>query len=111
MEGIDSTKWRQYSDNNLINGKMSFNCSSVNDGRPCTDNAPSAKFRFQKGKSHRLRLINAGAAAQQVFSIDEHELTVIANDYVPIEPYTSKTVFLGVRIFSVLVKFPFAKLK
>ncbi len=77
---------------------MSFNCSTVNDGRPCTDDAPLAKFTFQKGKLHRLRLINAGAAGQQVFSIDEHEMTVIANDYVPIEPYTTKTVFLGVSV-------------
>lgn len=63
----------------------------------CTNNAPLAKFRFQKGKAHRLRLVNAGAAGQEVFSIDGHELTVIANDYVPIEPYTTKHVFLGVR--------------
>lgn len=88
--------WRTYSDNNLINGKMNYDCSKAKDGRPCKSNAPLAKFKFKKGKSHRLRLINAGAAGQQFFSIDGHELTVIANDFVPIKPYKTKTVFLGV---------------
>ncbi|KAL8960907.1 MAG: hypothetical protein Q9193_002460 [Seirophora villosa] len=86
-----------YSDNNLINGKMNFNCSGVHDGRPCTNAAPLARFKFKTGNTHRLRLINAGAAGQQLFSIDEHEMTVIANDFVPVEPYTTKTVFLGVK--------------
>jgi FtsP/CotA-like multicopper oxidase with cupredoxin domain len=90
--------WRAYSDNNLINGKMNYDCSKVKDGTPCTNNAPISKFMFQPGKSHRLRLINAGAAGQQFFSIDGHEMTVIANDYVPIKPYTTKTVFLGVGV-------------
>ena len=75
---------------------MTFNCSHANDNQTCTDNAPLARFRFQKGKAYRLRLINTGAAAQQVFSVDEHEMIIIANDYVPIEPYITKTVFLGV---------------
>jgi len=110
VEGTDQTKWRQYSDNNLINGKMSFNCFSVNDGRPCTNNAPVAKFTFQKGKAHRIRLINAGAAGQQFFSIDQHEMTVIVNDYVPIKPYTTKTVFLGVRNLFLPSKFCLAQL-
>ena len=66
------------------------------------NNAPLSKFTFQKDKSHRLRLINGGAAGQQFFSIDGHEMTVIANDFVPIKPYTTKTVFLGVSsLFSV----------
>lgn len=75
---------------------MTFNCSNVNDKQRCANDAPLAQFRFQKGKAYRLRLINAGAAGQQIFSIDEHEMTIIANDYVPIKPYTTKTVFLGV---------------
>ncbi|KAL8923535.1 MAG: hypothetical protein Q9172_003071 [Xanthocarpia lactea] len=96
LESIDRTNWLQYSDNNLINGKMSFDCSTVNDERPCTNSAPLSKFKFERGKAHRLRLINAGAAGQQVFSIDGHDMVVIANDYVPVRPYTAKTVFLGV---------------
>jgi len=59
-------------------------------------NAGLSKFRFQKGKTHRLRLINAGAEGIQRFSIDGHNMTVIANDFVPVQPYTTQVVTLGV---------------
>ena len=51
---------------------------------------------FQSGKTHRLRLINAGAEALQRFHIDGYEMTVIANDNVPILPYNTSVVTLGV---------------
>ena len=59
-------------------------------------NAGLSKFNFQSGKTHRLRLINAGAEALQRFTIDGYEMTIIANDFVPIVPYTTKMVTLGV---------------
>ncbi|KAI9846740.1 MAG: hypothetical protein M1838_001147 [Thelocarpon superellum] len=94
-----------YSDNNLINGKMDFNCSVITDGTPCVDGAGLATFNFTSGKTHRLRLINAGAEGMQFFSIDDHILTVIANDFVPIQPYDTTLVTLGVgQRTDVLVK-------
>ena len=94
--GTDLSQVAPRSVNNLINGKMDYNCSLVTDGTPCTDNAGLSKFRFTTGKKHRLRLINAGAEAIEQFSIDEHKLTVIANDFVPIQPYETEIVTLGV---------------
>jgi FtsP/CotA-like multicopper oxidase with cupredoxin domain len=94
-----------FSDNNLINGKMNFNCSTVTDGTPCTDNAGISKFRFQRGKTHLLRLINTGAEGLQRFSIDGHTLTVIANDFVDVEPYETEVVTLGIgQRTNILVK-------
>ena len=86
------------SDNNLINGKMHFDCSTVEDGdkTPCTDKAGISRFKFQTGKTHRLRLVNTGGDGVQRFSIDEHQLTVIAEDFVPIKPYNTTVVTLGV---------------
>ncbi|KAJ4421071.1 hypothetical protein N0V82_003975 [Gnomoniopsis sp. IMI 355080] len=86
------------SDNNLINGKMNFNCSTVaaGDTTKCTNNAGISKFKLTYGKTHRLRLINSGSEAVQRFSLDGHTLTVIANDYVEVKPYTTKVVTLGV---------------
>ncbi|KAF4632286.1 hypothetical protein G7Y89_g5849 [Cudoniella acicularis] len=92
----DFTVYVPASDNNLINGKNSFNCSLVTDGHKCTPNAPLPKFHLKKGKTHLLRLINSGAAAMQRFSIDGHKLTIIANDFTPINPYTVDVVNLGV---------------
>lgn len=86
--------------NNLINGKMNYNCSLVTDETPCTDNAGLSKFQFTTGKKHLLRLINAGAEGIQKFSIDNHTMTVIANDFVPIEPYETDIVTLSVNNLS-----------
>lgn len=94
--GTDLTLIAPRSVNNLINGKMDYNCSLVTDGTPCTNDAGLSKFEFTTGNKHRLRLINAGAEAIQKFSIDEHTMTVIANDFVPIQPYETDIVTLGI---------------
>ena len=95
--GTNQGLWAQSSDNTLINGRNNFNCSSVTDGTPCSNNAGLSSFRFEAGKTYKLRLINTGAEGLQKFSIDSHNLTVIANDYVPIQPYKTNTVTLGVN--------------
>ncbi|CAK7229664.1 hypothetical protein SCUCBS95973_007299 [Sporothrix curviconia] len=86
------------SDNNLIQGKGSFDCTTKDPGdtTPCVSDAPKASFYFEQGKVHRLRLINSGSEGVQHFSIDDHMLTVIAYDFVPIVAYTAKVVTLGV---------------
>ncbi|RFU26799.1 hypothetical protein B7463_g9537, partial [Scytalidium lignicola] len=86
------------SDNNLINGKNNFDCSSLPSGNktPCKSNAGIPNFRFSPGKVHRLRLINAGAEGVQKFTIDGHNMTVIANDFVDIKPYETQVVTLGI---------------
>lgn len=96
-----------FSDNNLINGKNNFNCSTLpaTDTTPCNSQAGLSKFTFKRGKVHRLRLINSGAEALQRFSIDGHTMTVIANDFVQVEPYDTKVVTLGIgQRTDVLVK-------
>ena len=82
-------------DNNLINGKGSLNCNSTLGGT-CTPDAGLSKFKFTKGKTHRLRLINTGSAGTQKFSIDGHQLQVTTVDYVPIVPYTTNVVTLAI---------------
>lgn len=82
--------------NTLINGKMPFNCSKAPAGSNCQPNAPYSKFRVQAGKRYKLRLINNGPGSKLGFSIDNHNLTIIANDFVPIKPYNVTFVQLGV---------------
>ncbi|KAF2086857.1 multicopper oxidase [Saccharata proteae CBS 121410] len=81
------------SNNNLINGKMNYPCANTT--LPCTPNAGIAKFKFVSGKRHLLRLINTSAEGLQKFSIDGHSLTVIANDMVPVDPYTTNVMSLA----------------
>lgn len=82
------------SNNNLINGKMQYPCANTT--LPCDANAGVAKFQFESGKKHLLRLVNAGAEGVQKFSIDGHQLTVVALDFIPVEPYTTNVVTLGI---------------
>ena len=86
------------SDNNLIQGRGRFDCSTkdASDETVCESDAPEAAFFFGQGKVHRLRLINSGNEGVQHFSIDDHILTVIAYDFVPIVAYETKVVTLGV---------------
>ena len=83
------------SQNNLINGKMNYPCANSTSYQ-CTPNAGVSKFSFESGKSYRLRLINSGAEGMQKFSIDGYKLKVIANDFMPIVPYETDVVTLGV---------------
>ncbi|KAL2401892.1 oxidoreductase ptaK [Exophiala dermatitidis] len=94
--GTDLTLVAPTSVNNLINGKGVYDCSLVSNDTTCTPNAGLSKFGFTSGQSYRLRLINAGAEGIQRFSIDNHALTVMAYDLVPIEPYTTNVVTLGI---------------
>ena len=82
-----------------------YDCSKVTNGQHCTPNAGLSKFKFQIGKTHRLRLINSGAEGVQQFTIDNHTMTVIANDFVPVKPYQTNVVTLGIgQRTDVLVK-------
>jgi FtsP/CotA-like multicopper oxidase with cupredoxin domain len=85
-----------FSQNNLINGRNNYSCSRVLDNTPCTSDVEQSKFVFESGKSHLLRIVNGGSAGLQLFSIDEHEMTVVSNDFVPIEPYNTTVLTLGV---------------
>jgi FtsP/CotA-like multicopper oxidase with cupredoxin domain len=77
----------------------------VTNGQSCKPNANISEFRFRKGKTHLLRLINSGAEGLQYFSIDGHTMSVIANDFVPISPYETDVLTLGVgQRYDVLVK-------
>lgn len=77
----------------------------MTNGQSCTPDSEISKFRFKKGKTHLLRLVNTGAEGLQYFSIDDHVMTVIANDFVPIVPYETDVVTLGIgQRYDVLIK-------
>ncbi|KAK7512451.1 Cupredoxin [Phyllosticta citriasiana] len=81
------------SNNNLIQGRMNYPCANTTS--KCTPNAGISKFTFQSGKRHRLRLINGSGEGLQKFSIDGHKLEIIAEDFVPVVPYTVDYISLG----------------
>jgi FtsP/CotA-like multicopper oxidase with cupredoxin domain len=50
---------------------------------------------LKPGKKYRIRLINTAMHTHFKFSVDGHDLTVIANDFVPLVPFTTPVVPIG----------------
>ncbi|PVH84523.1 multicopper oxidase [Cadophora sp. DSE1049] len=71
-------------DNGLINGTNTYGTLG-------------ARFNTTvvAGESYRIRLVNGAIDTHWKFMIDEHEMTVIAMDLVPIVPYTATTLSIG----------------
>ncbi|KAB8230045.1 multicopper oxidase-domain-containing protein [Aspergillus alliaceus] len=79
----------------LINGTNTFDCSIESDVK-CMGGGKKFEMVFQQGKKYRVRLINVAIDSQFQFSIDGHRIKVIANDFVPIEPYVADSVIINV---------------
>lgn len=73
--------------NGLINGTM-----MSPDGTAGAYN----KITIEKGKKYRLRLINTALDNHFMVSLDSHKFTVIAADFVPIVPYNTSWLFIGI---------------
>lgn len=63
---------------------------------PLTGTGSYFNTTFTKGKKHLLRLINGSAGTHYIFSIDGHNLTVVENDLVPIKPYNTTSLSIGI---------------
>lgn len=63
---------------------------------PVTGTGSYFNTTFTKGKKHVLRLINGSAGTHFIFSIDNHNFTVVENDLVPIEPYVTTSLRIGI---------------
>ncbi|ORY01053.1 laccase precursor [Clohesyomyces aquaticus] len=55
-----------------------------------------SKVTLTPGKTHRLRLVNTAIDASMRVALDNHTFTVIANDFVPVVPYTTDWIQIGI---------------
>ncbi|PWN53480.1 hypothetical protein IE53DRAFT_377284 [Violaceomyces palustris] len=93
----------------LINGQGVYECNKAASGSRCTQKEiPS--LEVLAGKTYRLRIINTGSHSQFMFSIDQHELQVIAADGTPVQPHRTHRIPIhnGQR-YDALVTFPEAE--
>jgi hypothetical protein len=72
-------------DTALINGKMVSNRGGEYE-----------RTTLQQNKKHRVRLINMSVDNHFMVSLDNHQMEVIASDFVPIVPYNTTHIFLGI---------------
>ena len=70
--------------NGLINGTNTWN-----------DKGSRFETVFESGKRYRIRLVNAAADQHFRFMIDNHTMEVIANDFVPIHPFNTTQLSIG----------------
>jgi FtsP/CotA-like multicopper oxidase with cupredoxin domain len=82
-------------DTTLLNGKGIFDCNPSNDTR-CTGNSGYHESVVEKGKKYKIRIINSSTLLTYQFWIDGHNLTVIATDFVAIEPLTVDVINVGI---------------
>ncbi|KAJ9654059.1 laccase, multicopper oxidase, benzenediol:oxygen oxidorectuctase [Neophaeococcomyces mojaviensis] len=73
-------------DNVLING------TNVN----ATSGGAYHRNTIQKGKKYLLRFVNTATQDGYKIGLDGHNLTVVAADFVPIEPWTTDWLYIGV---------------
>lgn len=69
-------------ENGLINGTNTYNNSGTVVGSRYTTT-------FESGTKYLIRVINSAIDTHFKFSIDNHTMTVISTDFVPITPYTT----------------------
>ncbi|KAL4861268.1 hypothetical protein BDV12DRAFT_191196 [Aspergillus spectabilis] len=74
--------------NALINGTNVYGSGEEQVGERLT-------MKVEDGTSYRLRLVNGALDTQFKFMIDNHTLTVISMDLVPVEPFTVESVSLA----------------
>ncbi|KAB8290400.1 hypothetical protein EYC80_010833 [Monilinia laxa] len=78
-------------DTGLINGTNVF-------GADGSSSQTGSRFSTSvtSGKSYRFRLVNSAIDTHFKFSIDNHTLTVMANDLVPIKPYQTQVLNIAI---------------
>jgi len=90
------------SSSTVMNGHGIFPCNAT-DADPstnCTGN-PGSRYNLvlTPGKKHLLRIVNTSADMQFRFSIDNHMIDVVAVDFVPIQPYRTDNITVGIGPF------------
>lgn len=75
-------------DSGLINGTNVF-------GNGTNSTGTRFQMKVNQGSSYRLRIVNSAVDTHWKFMIDNHTLTVIAADFVPIRPFTADYINIG----------------
>ncbi|KAI1177661.1 multicopper oxidase [Nemania sp. FL0916] len=89
-----STGGPPQANNGLINGLNVYE-----------DGGSRYETNFASGQSYRLRLVNTAIDTMFKFGIDNHTLTVIATDLVPIVPFDTEMISIGIgQRYDVIVK-------
>ncbi|KAL2751786.1 hypothetical protein ACRALDRAFT_1083767 [Sodiomyces alcalophilus JCM 7366] len=97
-----SLLWREFytnrapiPDSMVLNGKGVFDCDPRNDAH-CSGDGELFDVTFEPGIKYKIGLVNTGSLLTETFWIDGHNFTVIANDFVQIEPFVTDVINIGI---------------
>ena len=79
-------------DTGLINGTNVF-------GNGTNSTGTRFQMKVNQGSSYRLRIVNSAVDTHWKFMIDNHTLTVIAADFVPVKPFTADYINIGMGMY------------
>ncbi|KAF2231870.1 multicopper oxidase [Viridothelium virens] len=85
-------------DSMLMNGNGTYYCCPKLDPL-CVGNVSNPRlttFNFVAGKSYKLSLVNTATSTHTTFWIDNHSFSVVATDFVPIEPYNTSILNIAI---------------
>jgi FtsP/CotA-like multicopper oxidase with cupredoxin domain len=80
-------------------GPVPLDTGLINGTNVWDDGGERFKLAFESGTSYRLRIVNTAIDSHWKFSIDSHSLTVIASDLVPVTPYDTQILNIGIGMF------------
>ncbi|KAL7272957.1 hypothetical protein RUND412_004209 [Rhizina undulata] len=81
--------------NGLINGTNTYDCAGSTDSN-CASNGTRFETTLTKGQKYRMRFINTAVDTMFKLGIDNHTFTVISADFVPIVPYDTTYLTIGI---------------
>ncbi|KAL8637645.1 MAG: hypothetical protein Q9228_005105 [Teloschistes exilis] len=83
-----------------LNGAAPLASSILLNGKGSYAGAARQGYKFnttvEGGKKYLMRLINTSVGTTFVFAIDNHNITVMSSDFVPIKPYVTDHVVVGI---------------
>lgn len=82
----------------VLNGKGIFDCERGN-YTACTGQAEYFEVTFVEGTKYKIGIVNTGTLLTYTFWIAGHNFTVVETDFVPIEPFTTAALNVGIGIF------------
>lgn len=78
--------------NGLINGRNTYKTGGSR-----------YQTNFQSGKNYLIRIVNTAIDTHYKFALDGHSFQVVAMDFVPIKPYTTTYLDIGMGKFPLLL--------
>ncbi|XDG05931.1 hypothetical protein ABKA04_005546 [Annulohypoxylon sp. FPYF3050] len=77
------------------NGPPTLDTGLINGTNVYNDTGSRFNVSFTSGTSYRMRLVNGAVDTHFKFSIDNHTMQVIATDLIPIQPYNTTVLNIG----------------